>query len=168
VPVFAGMVKERMLGRDGLTGLIVLAASLVLFALTLDLKDNPLVPIGPGFYPRIILGLTALLAAALLAFDMIARRRDRKAVSKPGALNYRLVAIVFAVFGLYVAAMPYFGFRAATFVFVGALQSALEAPRGLKGWLVVAVTAAITTVVAYFVFEQYLAVLLPRGRWTGF
>jgi putative tricarboxylic transport membrane protein len=162
------MAKEKVLGRDGLTGLVVLATSLVLFALTLDLKDNPLVPVGPGFYPRIVLGLTAVLAAALIAFDVIAWRRGRKAAQDSGTPNYRLVLAVFALFGLYVAAIPYFGFRVATFVFVGAMQSTLEMPRGLKGWLVVAITAAVTTVVAYFVFEHFLQVLLPRGRWTGF
>jgi hypothetical protein len=33
------------LSREGWTGLAALAASLVLFTLTLDLKPNPLVPI---------------------------------------------------------------------------------------------------------------------------
>jgi len=50
------------LSRDGWAGLVILAASLVLFALTLDLKANALVPIGPGFYPRLVIGLTAALA----------------------------------------------------------------------------------------------------------
>ena len=59
------------LSRAGWAGLASLVASLVLFALTLDLKANPLVPIGPGFYPRIVLGLTAALA--LILADMIAR-----------------------------------------------------------------------------------------------
>ena len=57
------------LSRDGWAGLVVLAASLVLFGLTLGLKANPLVPIGPGFYPRIVLGVTALLAAVLVVTD---------------------------------------------------------------------------------------------------
>jgi hypothetical protein len=157
-----------MLGRDGLTGLVVLAASLVLYALTLDLKDNPLVPLGPGFYPRVVLGLTAVLAAALLAFDLLARRRGRPGAGDAAARNYRLVIAVFAVFGLYVALLPYLGFRIATLAFVAGLQSTLEPPRGWKGWLVVGVTAVATTVVAYLVFERYLLVLLPRGRWTDF
>jgi hypothetical protein len=157
-----------MLGRDGLTGLVVLAASLVLFALTLDLKDNPLVPVGPGFYPRIVLGLTAVLAAALVVFDLFARRRGRATAKETGWRNYRLVLAVFVVFGLYVAFLPYLGFRIATLAFVAGLQSTLEPPRGWRGWLVVAVTAAATTVVAYLVFERYLLVLLPRGRWTDF
>jgi hypothetical protein len=157
-----------MLGRDGLTGLVVLAASLVLYALTLDLKDNPLVPLGPGFYPRIVLGLTAVLAAALVAFDLLARRRGRPVARAMAGRNYRLVLAVFVVFGLYVALLPYLGFRIATLAFVAGLQSTLEPPRGWKGWLVVAVTAAATTVIAYLVFERYLLVLLPRGRWTDF
>jgi hypothetical protein len=28
--------------------------------------------------------------------------------------------------------------------------------------------ALVTSAVVYFVFERYLHVLLPRGRWTGF
>ena len=50
------------LSRDGWGGLAVLAASLFLFALTLGLKDNPLVPIGPGYYPRIVKASAELLA----------------------------------------------------------------------------------------------------------
>lgn len=156
------------LGRDGLTGLVVLAASLVLYALTLDLKDNPLVPLGPGFYPRIVLGLTAVLAAALVVFDLLGRRRGRPAATASPARNYGLVLAVFAVFGLYVAFLPYLGFRIATLAFVAGLQSTLEPPQGWKGWLAVAVTAIATTAVAYLVFERYLLVLLPRGRWTDF
>jgi hypothetical protein len=155
-----------MLGRDGLTGLVVLAASLVLFALTLDLKDNPLVPIGPGFYPRIVLGLTAVLAAALVVSDLLAARRGRPPAKAAAGHNYRLVIGVFALFGLYVAFLPYLGFRIATLAFVASLQATLEPPRGWRGWVVVAVTAIATTAIAYSVFEHYLLVLLPRGRWT--
>jgi hypothetical protein len=32
----------------------------------------------------------------------------------------------------------------------------------------VAAVALITTVAVYVVFERYLTVLLPRGRWTQF
>jgi len=153
------------LSREGWTGLAALAASLVLFGLTLDLKSNPLVPIGPGFYPRIILGLTAVLAAALVVFDL---RNVGKQVVAQAAPNYALVLVVFVIFGLYVGALPFLGFRIATFVFVAALQATLEPPRGVRGWLVVAVTALLTTAVSYVLFERYLQVLLPRGRWTDF
>jgi hypothetical protein len=151
------------LTRDGWTGLVVTAASLFLFWLTLELKDNPLVPVGPGFYPRIILGITAVLAAALLIFSFFAKPEEKKAET----FNYPLVVACFAIFGLYVGSLPYLGFRLSTFIFVSALQGTLEPPKGVKGWAIVAATALITTVVSYYLFEGYLHVLLPRGRWTG-
>jgi hypothetical protein len=152
------------LSREGWAGLATLVASLVLFTLTLDLKPNPLVPIGPGFYPRIVLGISAALAAALVVFDLVSEKRTGPAA---GA-NYRLVVLVFVVFGLYVGLMPGLGFRISTFLFVAALQSLLETPKGAKGWAVVLATALITTLVTHTLFERYLSVLLPRGRWTDF
>jgi glycosyltransferase involved in cell wall biosynthesis len=83
-------------------------------------------------------------------------------------LNYGLVLAVFAIFGLYVGAMPWLGFRISTFLFVGALQATLEPPRGARGWAVVGITALATAAASYFLFERYLQVLLPRGRWTDF
>jgi hypothetical protein len=32
----------------------------------------------------------------------------------------------------------------------------------------VAAVSIVTTVIVYYVFERYLTVLLPRGRWTDF
>jgi hypothetical protein len=155
-----------MLSRDGWGGLAVLAASLFLFWLTLELKTNPLVPIGPGFYPRIVLGITAVLAAALVVIDFFAERTSRK--EKPATVNYKLVAAMFAVFGLYAGALPYIGFRIATFLYVAASNALLEPPRGARGWGRVLAVALVTTLVVYYVFERYLTVLLPRGRWTDF
>ncbi|HVF63441.1 MAG TPA: tripartite tricarboxylate transporter TctB family protein [Casimicrobiaceae bacterium] len=156
-----------MIGRDGIAALVILASSVVLFALTLGLKENPLVPIGPGFYPRLVLGVTIALALALLVSDVAVQRRSHT----PAAVGWRVhpkVALLFAVFLLYVGALPYLGFRVATLLFVGGAQAVLEPPRTSRRWIVVALVAIGTTAVTYFVFERYLSVLLPRGRWTGF
>ena len=152
------------LSKDGWSGLVVLAASLFLFALTLGLKDNPLVPIGPGYYPRIVLAVTAAFALALVVSDLLAQKETREA--KP--LNYLLVVEMFAVFGLYVGALPYVGFRISTFVYVAATNALLDVPQSPRSWGRVLLIAFITTVVVYYAFERYLTVLLPRGRWTDF
>ena len=152
------------LSKDGWGGLAVLAASLFLFALTLGLKDNPLVPIGPGYYPRIVLAVTAALALALVVADFL----SRKAPTAPQNLNYLLVVEMFAVFGLYVGALPYAGFRISTFLYVAATNALLDRPRNARGWMRVGLVGLITTVVVYYVFERYLTVLMPRGRWTHF
>jgi putative tricarboxylic transport membrane protein len=152
------------LSKDGWGGLAVLAASLFLFALTLGLKDNPLVPIGPGFYPRIVLGVTAVLALALVLVDLWTPRRSSEAQK----LNYLLVVEMFALFGLYCGALPYLGFRICTFLYVAATNALLDVPKGGKGAARVLAVSLITTVVVYYAFERYLTVLLPRGRWTNF
>ena len=152
------------LSKDGWAGLAVAAASLFLFWLTLGLRDNPLVPIGPGYYPRIVLGVTAAFALALLLWDAL---HPRPSPSRE-RLNYVLVLEMFAVFGLYVGALPYVGFRISTFFYVAATNTLLDRPERGKGWLRVLAVALITTIVVYYAFERYLTVLLPRGRWTNF
>lgn len=143
----------------------MLAASLVLFGLTLQLEDNPLVPIGPGYYPRIVLAVTAALSIGVVLADLFAAAAPAKQGEK---LNYGLVGAMFAVFGLYCGVLPFAGFRLSTLAYVAATNALLDPPRNAKSWLRVIVVALVTTVVVYYVFERYLTVLLPRGRWTDF
>ncbi len=65
-------------------------------------------------------------------------------------------------------ALPGLGFRVATFLYVAAAAALLARPRDAKSWIKILVLALVTAAVTYFVFERYLLVLLPRGRWTGF
>ena len=156
--------------RDLITGLVCLITSLVLFALTIGLPGpSLLVPIGPGFYPRIVLGICAVLSAALVVQALLARKRRKTAPEAPQANpNYGLVVASFAVFFIYVALLPLLGFRIATFLFMLACQPLLELPKSMKGWIVVLIVAAVTSFATFHLFQDYLAVLLPRGRWTAF
>lgn len=160
------------MGRNGYTGLAVLAASLALLWGTLGLERHPMVPVGPDFYPRIVLGITALMALTLVAVDVLRHWRARPGTpARPAAAagaSYGLVVAAFGVFALYVVSLPYLGFRGATFAFLIAMQATLEWPRGARRWLLVLVIAVAATVAIHGVFEGYLQVLLPRGRWTGF
>ena len=161
-----------MLGRDGIAGLICLGLSIALLVMTRGLPQSALVPIGPDFYPRIVLLIMAVLSVMLIAADAWSIWRSRggtsaHAVAAPEKRNYRLVVATFAVFGVYVLLLPFLGFRIATFLFVAALQAVLEQPRGWRRWAVVITAALATVIVTYLAFEVYLSVLLPRGRWTG-
>ena len=158
------------LGRDGIAGLILLAISLVLLVQSFQLPSLPIVPVGPGFYPAIVLSFMAAASALLVVQDLMKRRAPAAAAGASDAprRNYRLVAIAFAIVGAYVVALPLLGFRVATALFVAALQAALDPPRTTRQWAVLAAIALGTAAVSYFVFERYLLVLLPRGAWTGF
>ena len=151
-----------MIGRDGVAGLFCLTGSLALLVATRGLPQPALVPIGPAVYPRIILVITALLSAALVASDLLRRERP-----KPAPARYRLVVLTFAIFTAYVFALPWLGYRLSTFAFVAGLQATLEPARG-RGWWRVLAVAILTALATYYAFEVYLSVLLPRGRLTGF
>ena len=155
--------------RDLITGLVCLAASLGLLALTAGLPGpSLLVPVGPAFYPRIVLGITALLSAALVVQALYAARRSGATAPDDARPNYALVVTSFAVFGGYVAVLPLLGFRIATVVFLLALPPLLERPRGSRAWAVMVIVALVTSFATFHLFQDYLSVLLPRGRWTDF
>lgn len=151
------------MGRDGAAGLVCLGGSLLLLWATLHLPQSPLVPIGPAFYPRIMLAISAGLSALLVASDLL--RRQRPAAQEA---RYRLVVLSFLVFGGYVLALPALGYRLSTFLFTFVLQAVLEPPEGGKDWLRVLAVALGTVLATYYAFEAYLHVLLPRGWLTGF
>jgi putative tricarboxylic transport membrane protein len=156
------------IGRDGIAGLILLAISLVLLVQSFQLPSLPIVPVGPGFYPAIVLSFMAAASALLVVQDLMTRA---PVVADAGATprrDYRLVVIAFAIVGAYVVLLPLLGFRVATVLFVGALQAALGRPQTARQWAVLAAIALGTAAVSYFIFERYLLVLLPRGAWTGF
>lgn len=158
------------LGRDGIAGLIGLAVSLTLLPSALGLPKLPIVPVGPGFYPTIVLVFLATTSALLLFQDVLAQRRAGPAEAQaddgpPRA--YGLVAAAFLIVGGYVALIPLLGFRIATVLFVAVFQFVLERPRTLRQWAAQAAIAVGTATVTYLVFQHYLLVLLPRGSWTG-
>jgi hypothetical protein len=153
------------LTRNGVGGLLCLAGSLVLLWASRDVPQPALVPIGPAFYPRIVLGVTAALSAALLAGDLW--RRGTPA-PPPARVSYRLVLLTFLVVTIYVFLLPLLGYRVSTVLFVATLQATLDPPHNARGWALVGIMALASMVVTYYLFERYLSVLLPRGRLTGF
>jgi putative tricarboxylic transport membrane protein len=157
-------------GRDGIAGLIGLAISLVLLPHALGLPKLPIVPVGPGFYPTIVLSFLALTSGALLVQDLLAQRRGpapSTAAAAPATHPaYGLVAASFAVIAAYIAVLPLLGFRIATALFLVAFQCILEPPSTARRMAMVIAIALGTTIVTYTVFNHYLLVLLPRGSWT--
>lgn len=159
------------LGRDGFAGLILLAISLVLLVQAVQLPSPPIVPVGPGFYPSIVLVFTAAMSALLVVQDWRRRRERERPRDSAGARSilrrYGRVAILFAIVAAYVGLLPALGFRIATALFVAAAQATIEPPRSARAWAVLAAVAVGTAAATYLAFQSYLLVLLPRGTWTG-
>lgn len=162
------------LSRDGIAGLIGLAISVGLLPAAMQLPKLPIVPVGPGFYATIVLVFLAAMSALLVVQDLAARRAEQQGASETAARetsappSYGLVLAAFVIVGGYVALLPYLGFRLSTLLFVALFQGVLDRPRNLRQGLLLAVIAIGTALVTHMLFEQYLSVLLPRGRWTDF
>lgn len=160
------------MGRDGVVGLLLLLISAIFYLQAQALPRPSLVPIGPGFYPEIVLVCLAIFSLLLIAWDFLGRRTvsgrlPGKAPAKPTAPpRYGMVLNTFVIFSAYVFALPLLGYLLSTLLFVGVLQALLKPPRA-KEWVLLATVALATAFVTYWVFEGYLHVLLPRGRWTG-
>jgi putative tricarboxylic transport membrane protein len=159
------------LGRDGIAGLIGLAISLFLLPHAVGLPRLPIVPIGPGFYPTLVLTFLAITCALLVVQDAVAQRRPAAATAQTAPAEppraYSLVAWAFVTVATYIVLLPLLGFRIATVLFVAAFQLVLERPATPRQWMTLVAIAIGTSAVTYVAFERYLTVLLPRGTWTG-
>ena len=144
----------------------------MLLALTLGLKDNPLVPIGPGSTrascsasPRcsalalVVAGLGRAATAAPATGDA----RSRGATTRWSRSRSRVFACTTSrcCRSSASASRPSLSSRRS--------NALLEPPATrAMGCGIDAVALVATAVVTYLVFERYLSVLLPRGRWTDF
>jgi hypothetical protein len=149
--------------RDGWAGIALAGLTLLLLLQTRGIPHPPLLTIGPAFYPRVILWTLLGLSLLLLGSDLWQPRNGAAAVLPK---RFPLIVGLFALFGAYAAALPYLGFRVATFGFVTVTQWVLSGKhaRRLPGAVL---TGALTSFLTYLIFEAYLKVLLPRGSLVG-
>ena len=144
------------IGLLGLCGLLYWQAGLV--------SVPPFIPIGPSFYPRVMLIFLAGLAVWLIAEDLFKKRAPAPVLKKPAgpAPNYRRVLWGFLIFLGYVACLDLIGFVTSTFLFILGLSWAIG-PRNVREVPKLFAVAAGTVLVCYLLFEKYLYVFLPRG-----
>ena len=148
--------------RDAAVGALLAGLSLFLLWQTREIPHPPFVPLGPAFYPRVVLAALLGLSVLLLASGLRAGRPAGRADLGSWVAHHRLVLASFALFALYAFAMPRLGYLLSTTLFTAAMQWLLGR-RGVRGLPGVAAVAVGTALVTWIVFERYLYVLLPRG-----
>ena len=152
------------MGRDATIGIGLLVFSGFLYWQAGLAPTPPFVPIGPAFYPRVILILLAGLAVWLIAEDILRRRVPSPGVKKPAGTtpDYGRVVLAFFVFLGYVVALSLLGYVTSTFLFVIGLSWSIG-PRNIREMPKLIAVAVGTALVTYLVFEKYLYVFLPQG-----
>ncbi len=161
------------LGRDGIAGLIGLAVSLALLPFAFGLPKLPIVPVGPGFYPIIVLVFMALTSAVLVVQDLIAHRRAPAAVPAEAAERSPSAPMAWSQRRSRRRAPTSSCCRCSAFasrrpLFVAAFQMVLERPHTLRQWAMLAAIAVGTAVVTLLGVRALPARCCCRAaRWTG-
>ena len=130
------------------------------------LPPAPYGTMGPALFPRVLLIALFPLCAALFVKSLLNDLR-----SKPEAMRaftewfyiYRNVLASYALFFIFVLAIPWAGYMVSGLVFLLFMQVAL----GPKSWAKVPQFFAVTIGVlagVYFIFRVVLLVLLPEGE----
>ena len=112
---------------------------------------------GPRFFPWIVTVSLLVLSAAMLvrAWRRLASESDAGLGVVPGR-----AAVAFGAFALYVVALPWIGFLAATVPFFAVLMALF----GERRWWVLAAGAVVVPIVVFVLFRHGFQIILPAGR----
>ena len=114
-------------------------------------------------FPRLVLGLLAVLALALLVRGSgpVRPRMTRQGLRR-WLVRYRLPLVGLGLFAVYALVMPQIGWIAATTGYLVAMQLAILPRRGVRDLAIVLGGSLVFTVVLGAGFERFLHVVLPR------
>lgn len=136
--------------------LVVFSAAGYLIAGTLPTAPKGL---GPGDYPRVILGLLVILGGILAANALFQMKNTTgKAARHYEKGEVKHVVLLAACVAFYIKILPYFGFLLLTPVFLFAMMYLF----GFRKWVEMAAIGVVTTVATFLLFNNFLYVLLPH------
>ena len=112
---------------------------------------------GPRFFPWIITASLLVLSVAMLvrAWRRLASEVDAGLGVVPGR-----GAVAFGAFAIYVVALPWVGFLAATMPFFAILMALF----GERRWWLLAAGAVVVPIVVFVLFRHGFQIILPAGR----
>lgn len=152
--------------NDFISGLALIAAAALMFALTLTFPPFPGQKYGPSLFPRILASAIILCGLILVWRGIGARRGGERWIAFAGWTRdpWRLVSFLLVI-GLtfaYVLVSEWIGFLPVAFVLLAALFLWFRT----RPWVALTVAAAATWVIHYF-FASLMRVPLPRGLLTN-
>ena len=135
----------------------VLAFSLGAVALALAYPLWEYMQPGPGLFPAIAAGLSALCAAATLGEALLARRRGKAVAGE--RIEWRRLLVYAAIVLAWPASFATLGFAVSSLL---ALALLMRLGEGM-GWTAALGIAGATVALGWLLFERTLGVPLPHG-----
>ena len=130
-------------------------------ALTSRLPERAIMPNtpGPSFFPWLITAGLCALSIALLVQGITRLKRTNGAAAEPH--DFKTPVLALASFAIYLAALPYLGFVAASVLFFAALMWLF----GARNPVVIAAGAIAGPLILFVLFRYGFNIILPRGLW---
>ena len=164
---------------DALLSLLFTAVSIVMYVEALTLPEGLFGTLGPGYFPRVVLGCL-IAASGSLSVRLVIRAISASRGAPPGAKGgqdaaggeatrsfykkYRLVGLVFVAFFFYLYAMKWMGFLLSTLIFmIGTMWMLAPADKNWGTARVVIITSMLFTFGLYGMFTYGFNVMLPAG-----
>ena len=154
----------RRINADIVIALLLLIVCAAFFAETFRYQKVNLAIIGSKLWPRVMVVALFFFAAAYLFESLLAGRTSETeawSLKRWFTVN-RNVVICFAVFGLFLATLPYLGMLIGGILFVFITLTSLG-KSDARGHLIHAAVAVIAVGVMWAVFTFALGVILPQG-----
>ncbi|MGP1253137.1 MAG: tripartite tricarboxylate transporter TctB family protein [Kiloniellales bacterium] len=145
---------------------VILAVSVFLFFDARGLPTSRWEVLGAGAFPQLVFGLLSALSGLAIVGSLrklsLAGVRGFAGAAADWLRRRYLVLVMAACFGIYLLAIPRFGFSVATFVFLLVTQLVL-APRRWTSFLLALVIALLFSFGLNALFAEVFNVFLPRG-----
>ncbi len=146
---------------------LVIAVVLYTYASTFPVKAGVSLVLSPGFYPRLLSVVLALLSV-LLMFETVKKKPEQEdcpPVQKKALLKTKggkLFLLTLGMLIIYPFCLEYLGFAVAAFVFIFVMISALSEDFK-KNIVVILIISLSITVIMYLVFKIFLHIPFPQG-----
>lgn len=142
-------------------GVFFMLLAIAYFFLAQSLPPSKVMKVGPAFVPKLVSGLTFLIAL-ILTVTSVQKLKNPLAAAAPDQNEYGRVFLTICVFGAYVMCFEVLGFPLATFLYL-LVQMPVMAPREKINLPLFLGIAAVTSGGVYYIFKFWLNVMLPAG-----
>lgn len=139
---------------DMIIGIVLLA---FLTSLAVQVPAIPEVSRG---YPLVLLIISYVMTIWLLVTSVLKQKKEKKQETQV-VEQVKIIVPYCLMITVYLVMMSKIGYIASTVLFMIASLIYLK----LKNKVVLAVLSVLLTIILYFVFTNFLTVILPRGSW---
>ena len=120
----------------------------------------PAIPEVSRGYPLVLLIISYVMAVYLLVTSVLKQKKEEKQTTQVME-QVKIIVPYCLMIAVYLAMMSRIGYIASTVLFMAASLIYLK----LKNKVVLVVLSVVLTIILYFVFTNFLTVILPRGSW---